>query len=103
MEAFLEEFKQECNDVFQQLERCLLDIEKMYSDELLNEIYRHLHTLKGGAGMFGFSQMEALAHELESCFSNIKDQKSKVSQELTELSLQSIDLFKSLLVGKTRA
>jgi two-component system, chemotaxis family, sensor kinase CheA len=101
MEAFLEEFKQECNDLFQQLERCLLDIEKTYDEELLDEIYRHLHTLKGGAGMFGFSQMELLAHELESCFSNIKDNKLKMSQHLTELSLEAIDLFKSILAGNS--
>lgn len=103
MEAFLEEFRQECNDLFQHLERCLLDIEKTYNDELLDEIYRYLHTLKGGAGMFGFSQMEALTHELESCFSNIKENKLKVSHNLVELSLQSIDILKSILAGNIEA
>ena len=68
------EFIEESKQVLKSLEQSLLRLEKNSSDpEEINNAYRYLHTLKGGAGMFGFDEVERLAHELEDIYSDVRD------------------------------
>jgi two-component system, chemotaxis family, sensor kinase CheA len=99
MESFLQEFREECADLFLRLEASLLEAEKECTDELINEIYRHLHTIKGGAGMFNFSSMESLAHELESLITEVQAGTRTLDSGLITIILQSIDTFKQILEG----
>jgi two-component system, chemotaxis family, sensor kinase CheA len=99
MELFLQEFKEECGDLFLRLEAALLQAETTCTEEIINEIYRHLHTIKGGAGMFGFTSMESLAHELESLFTEVQSKTRNVDSGLISLSFNAIDTFKNILEG----
>ena len=57
----------------------------------LDELKRHLHTLKGGARMAGISAMGNLSHELETLLTGVEDGRVEPTEELDELLQQSVD------------
>jgi chemosensory pili system protein ChpA (sensor histidine kinase/response regulator) len=61
------------------------------SREQLDELKRHLHTLKGGARMAGIMAMGNLSHELETLLIGVDDGRIKPSAQLDELLQQSVD------------
>jgi two-component system chemotaxis sensor kinase CheA len=97
---FQQEYIEESKQVLKNLERSLLDLEKNSTPDGLNNTYRFLHTLKGGAGMFGFKQIERLAHELESIYSDIRDGIRQTDEFILDLTLHAVDVFADLIDGK---
>jgi len=71
----------------------------------IEELKRHLHTLKGGARMSGISAMGDLSHEIEALLINIDDGRVEASQHVEELLQQSIDelhrMRDGVIAGKT--
>lgn len=61
--------------------------------ELINEIFRSLHSMKGMAASMGYNELGALCHRLEELASDVRDQRMAVSRELADLWLQSVDGF----------
>jgi chemosensory pili system protein ChpA (sensor histidine kinase/response regulator) len=61
------------------------------SREHIEELKRHLHTLKGGARMAGISAMGNLSHEIEALIINIDDGRIEPAPKIDELLQQSID------------
>ena len=65
-------FLEEAHELFQDLEAALLALEKTPEDrELINRIFRALHTIKGAGGMFGFAELTHFVHRQEDCFDRI--------------------------------
>jgi two-component system chemotaxis sensor kinase CheA len=61
--------------------------------ELINEIFRSLHSMKGMAASMGYDELGALCHRLEELASDVRDERMAVSRELADLWLQSVDGF----------
>src|SRR5690349_14931982 len=97
---FQQEYIEEAKQVLKSLESSLLELEKRATPDEINNVYRYLHTLKGSAGMFGFTQIEKLAHELESIYSDIRDGIRQSDDLVLDLTLHAIDIFADLLDGK---
>lgn len=97
---FQQEYIDESKQVLKSLENSLLELEKNSTPDGLNNTYRFLHTLKGGAGMFGFKQIERLAHELESIYSDIRDGVRQLDEFILDLTLHAVDVFADLIDGK---
>lgn len=97
---FQQEYIEEAKQVLKSLEHSLLELEKNSNPDELNNTYRYLHTLKGGAGMFGYKQVERLAHELESIFSDIRDGVRQQDEFILDLTLHAVDVFADLIDGK---
>lgn len=90
-------FMEEAAEILGALESDLLILENNTSDiELINKIFRGLHTLKGSGAMFGFNQLSSFAHELETLFDMIRNGKIVVTPEIVSISLQSLDFLKVL-------
>lgn len=70
----------------------LTTYEKNPSDkELLNSIFRKVHTLKGSAGFLGYQKLQELTHASESLLDLIREGEIKINSEYIDLFLQSFD------------
>ena len=59
-------FFEECSEALQQIEVGLTDLrEGSGSDDTINAVFRSVHSVKGGAGIFGFEDLVGFAHVFE--------------------------------------
>ena len=66
-------FRQEARELLEQLEQGLLDLEQNPANaELVDSIFRALHTIKGSGAMFGFTDVAAFVHEFETAFDRVR-------------------------------
>ncbi len=76
----------------------LLAVEKGgYSDELLNNAFRVIHTIKGSSGCLGLASIEHLAHAGENLMAQVRDGKTSVSGELTSVLFRYSDALRAML------
>ncbi len=106
----LREFIAEATEIVEHLEQGLAVIhdEKKRGKSapaMLNEVFRHAHSLKGLAGMFGVDSMGKLAHQMESLLDGLRLGKLALDDELLEVLYACADTFSTLLAavseGKT--
>jgi two-component system chemotaxis sensor kinase CheA len=98
MDNFRKKFVEEALDLLNELETILLRMETGSEDkELIEHIFRIMHTLKGNSAMFGFELIDQYTHQLETIYDLIRNGKMKVSNELLDLTLASIDHIRNLL------
>jgi two-component system, chemotaxis family, sensor kinase CheA len=91
-------FIAEAEELLTDLERVLLICDThLGNTESVEAIFRVMHTLKGSAGMFGFTHISELTHHLETIFDSIREMHSSVSQEIIDLTLQSVDHLKNII------
>lgn len=88
---------QESRDILEGLESALLDIELNPTPDLVDAVFRGLHTLKGGGGMFGFRTMAAFIHHFEDAFDQVRDGKIGVSPALVDVALRARDQINAML------
>ncbi len=98
MEQFKKKFLEEANDLINSLESVLLVLEDSPDDKkIIEEVFRVMHSLKGGSSMFGFGQMDAFTHELETVYDLIRNGALAVNREILDITLASVDHLKVLL------
>ena len=91
-------FIEEAKDHLNTIEQGLLNLQSTVKDsEMLNEIFRAAHSIKGGAAMLGLSSIQLTAHRLEDCFKVLKEHSVQVDQKLESLFLEVSDTLKALL------
>lgn len=90
--AIVQEFLVESFDNLSNISEDLTKYEKNPSDnELLNSIYRKIHTLKGSASFLGFIQLQEITHSVESILDYIRDGALSINSELIDFFLESFD------------
>ncbi len=62
-------------------------------DETINGIFRAVHSIKGGAGAFGFGALQAYTHGFETLLSDVRDGTVQVSEPLVGLMLRALDML----------
>jgi two-component system, chemotaxis family, sensor kinase CheA len=104
IDEFINSFIQEARELLFQLENELLLLEKAPEDRLITDnIFRIMHNLKGAASMYGFNEMQNLAHESENLFDQIRTGSLKVSKGLIDDTLKARDMLLAMLDQKTPA
>lgn len=94
----MEAFFIDADEKLEELEDLLVRIEKdPGDDDTINRVFRAMHTLKGNAGFFGLKKVESLAHSAENLFSDIRDHKYQVNQNIIDMLLASTDGLKTPL------
>ena len=63
--------------------------------EVLDAIFRAAHSIKGGSGTFGFSQLTDATHEMETLFDGFRKGKGRADQSTVRLLLDACDIFKA--------
>lgn len=101
MEKFREKFVEEANDLINELEKVLLELESQPNNtELIQQIFRVMHSLKGGSAMFGFHKMDKFTHHLENIYDLIRTNKLAINNDILNITLASVDHLRSLAQEK---
>ena len=96
-------FFDECSEALQQIELGLSDLrEGAASDDTINAVFRSVHSVKGGAGIFGFDGLVKFAHVFETVLDAMRSGKLASSQEIVDTLLQANDIL-SDLIGMSRS
>jgi two-component system chemotaxis sensor kinase CheA len=96
---YLEIFIEESKEHLQSLNESLLELEKNPKDnkDLVNEVFRVAHTLKGMAATMGFKRMNKLTHDMENVLSEIRTDNIKVEAKLLDTLFQCLDALESYI------
>jgi len=98
MDKFRRKFLEEATDNIAELEDALLKLEQSPGDsDLVERVFRYMHSLKGGGAMFGFDQLSDFTHHLENIYDRVREGSLAVNQALLDLTLEAVDHLKSLL------
>jgi two-component system chemotaxis sensor kinase CheA len=98
VEDLTKEFLAESQEGLERMEICLTQLEKKPDDEeLVAEIFRAVHTIKGTTGFLGFGRLEKLAHAGESLLGALRDHRLAVSTELISGLLELMDGLRGIL------
>jgi len=95
---FRQSFREEGREILVDIESGLLELNERPEDsELVSRVFRALHTLKGSGSMFGFEDLAAFTHDIETAFDAVRNGNLKISGELIDLTLASVDQIRSML------
>ena len=96
-ESFLDEFIEEAKEHLENIEIKILELERdMNNKEIINSIFRNMHTLKGIAGFVAQEEIEIVAHKSENILSGIRKNEFPSSKRIIDLILASIDYIRSI-------
>jgi two-component system chemotaxis sensor kinase CheA len=104
MNEIVMEFVEEGNEKADQIERFLIQLEKDPSSrQLLAEIFRALHTIKGATSFLSFTRLCALAHAGESLLVCLRDGALLANPEIISALLSLVDTIRGILseIGAT--
>lgn len=91
-------FQEEAEEILVELETSLMELEENPGNgEVINQVFRALHTLKGSGSMFGFDQIGSFAHEIESVYDLVRSDKLAVSADLISTTLAARDRISAML------
>jgi two-component system chemotaxis sensor kinase CheA len=100
MDDLTREFLIESQEGLDRMERCLTDLEERPQDlELLDEIFRAVHTIKGTTGFLGFRRLETLAHAGENLLCDLRDGKISANQTIITGLLELMDGLRGILLS----
>ena len=100
MDDLLNEFLTETNENLTVLDGELIKLEQNPNDpDLLGNIFRLVHTIKGTCGFLGLPRLETVAHASENVLGQIRDGKIEVTEEVVSIILESLDQIKVILAA----
>ncbi len=92
---FVQAFFEESVEGLEIMEAGLMALEEEAVDpERVNDIFRAAHSIKGGAGTFGFTEVSAFTHVMETLLDEVRDGKRQPTREMVDLLLESVDLLR---------
>tara|TARA_R110000868_G_scaffold262401_1_gene520914 strand:- start:75386 stop:77509 length:2124 start_codon:yes stop_codon:yes gene_type:complete len=102
MQEIMDDFFAEADESLDELEQDLIKLETAcdvgdFDSDLVDRIFRVLHTLKGGAGFLGLEYMAKLSHAGENLLDEVRGGKVEVSTRVMDALLKTNDLLKELL------
>lgn len=100
MKQFHSVFFEESQEHLDEMEHLLLNLDVTNPDnEQLNTIFRAAHSIKGGAGIFGFDALVSVTHVMESLLDKIRQGKMTITAPMVDLFLSSVDVLKGILTS----
>lgn len=97
-EGHLKDFIDEASEITENLSTGLLELERNpgADSELVNDLFRYFHNLKGNSGIIGFHELNSLTHEAETLLNRVRHGEMQVSPELVDLLLLVVDVMDAL-------
>jgi two-component system chemotaxis sensor kinase CheA len=98
-EGHLKDFIDESSDIIENLNDGLLKLEENPTgqDELVHDIFRFFHNMKGNSGIIGYNELNALTHEAETLLNNVRQGKIAANHDLIDLLLLVVDTLEALV------
>lgn len=98
MQEIMEDFLIEAFEMVEQLDQDLVELESNPEDlDLLNRIFRVAHTIKGSSSFLNFDILTSLTHHMEDVLNKARRAELKITPDVMDVVLQSVDLMKALL------
>ncbi|WP_048055925.1 chemotaxis protein CheA [Pyrococcus sp. ST04] len=105
LSQYLDEFLADARDRIDSLSNAILTLEKIVKEggseeekmELINQIFRDAHTLKGTAATMGFMKLSETAHKMENLFDAIRNGQVELTPELVDLVLEFLDAIEAMV------
>ena len=98
LDKFRTKFLEEATDLIGSLEQAVLELEQAPSDaDIVQRIFRVMHTLKGNSSMFGFSQVDRFTHHMETIYDLVRSGDRKVDKDILDMTFKSVDHLRALL------
>jgi len=102
MTQFHQVFFEESFEGLEVMESGLLSMDPGAADaEEINAIFRAAHSIKGGSGTFGFSDIAAFTHVMETLLDEMRDGRRQVTSEALEVLLRSVDVLREMLTASS--
>lgn len=96
--AVLETFHSETQEILTELETALLELEESPEDhDLVDRVFRALHTIKGNGAMFGFEGISRFTHNLENVYDLVREGSLKVEKQIIDLTLAARDVILEMI------
>ncbi|WP_028575082.1 chemotaxis protein CheA [Desulfonatronovibrio hydrogenovorans] len=94
-------YRVEAAELLDELEQGLLELEDNPDDhELINRIFRAMHTIKGSGSMFGFEEIASFTHEVETVMDQVRSGTVSLFPGLIDLLFKSRDLISDMLADR---
>jgi len=98
MQSIIEEFMIETNEIVDSLDANLVKLERESGNlDLLNEIFRGAHTMKGTSGFLGFNELTRITHRMEDVLNLLRKNELRVTTEVMDVLLKAVDHVKYVL------
>lgn len=94
----LEGFLTETGELLEKMDDDLVALEKSPQDmELLNSIFRSIHTVKGASSFLGFELLVKVTHKTEDVLNRLRKDELRVTPEIMDVILEAVDMVKVLV------
>ncbi|MCI1278837.1 MAG: chemotaxis protein CheA [Nitrospira sp.] len=98
MQEILNDFLTESNEMLEVLDQRFVTLESDPNNtDLLNEIFRAMHSMKGSAGFLGFNHLVDVAHRGENILNKLRQAEMAVSPTIISVILETIDVIKAIM------
>ncbi len=96
-DKILETFREEFDELLVELENSLLELEENPDNlDVIDSVFRALHTIKGSSAMAGVDQISNFVHEIETAYELVRDNELQVTRDLINQTLAAKDVLKLL-------
>jgi len=102
MSSLREVFLEEAGDLLAEIEPMVLEMEKEASAEIIDGLFRTVHTLKGSSGVAGVKGIGTLAHRLEELLEGLRSGEIGLQPTLVDLLLTGFDQLKMMVADLAR-
>ena len=97
MNEILGDFLAESSEMLEGLDQKFVDLEAdPHNADLLNEIFRCMHSMKGSAGFLGFTHLVEVAHQGESLLNKLRSGDMTATRPVIDIILETVDVIKLL-------
>lgn len=102
LDKFLKVFLEEAQEGLEVMEAGLLELESPTASdpETIHSIFRAAHSIKGGSGSFGFEEIMAFTHLLETLLDEMRSGKRDIAPPATTCLLESVDVLRGMLAAR---
>ncbi len=98
MQEILNDFLTESNEMLEVLDQRFVTLESDPNNtDLLNEIFRAMHSMKGSAGFLGFNHLVDVAHRGENILNKLRQAEMAVNPAIISVILETIDVIKAIM------
>ncbi|MGE5847399.1 MAG: chemotaxis protein CheA, partial [Ignavibacteria bacterium] len=98
MKEILDSFLVETKEIMEKLDVDLVEMENRPDDtELLNQVFRSFHTIKGTSGFLGLNKLTLITHRCEDILNKLRKKESKINTSVMDAVLNSFDKIKELV------
>ncbi len=97
MQEIIEEFITESSELMDHVIQDIVTIEQSQDEEMINGIFRAVHTIKGTSSFLGFNSLAELAHKAEDVLGSVRKGEMTIDQETADILLESFDLIKTII------